>query len=350
MINNQNIINKDLEPYIIAEIGVNHEGSFNKAIELIDLAKKGGANAAKFQSYKAETLASKDSPSYWDTSKEKTRSQFELFKKYDCFEAKDYLELAEYCKKIDIDFLSTPFDDSSIDFLTPLIPFFKVASADITNVPFLRKIARKNKPIVLSTGAANLSEIDLAVNTIKDISGEFPALMHCILCYPTRNENANLSMIKHLKRSFPESIIGYSDHTIPDDQMTTILSSYLLGAKIIEKHFTDNKKLQGNDHYHAMDINDLIFLKKNIIKIKTLVGNASYKYPIKEENISRKNARRSIVTNHKMQSNHIIREEDITYKRPGTGISPIFWDEIIGKKIKRNLPGDYLLKWSDILD
>lgn len=338
------------KPYIIAEIGVNHEGSFKKAIELIDLAKKGGADAAKFQSYKANTLASKNSPSYWDTSKESTKSQYELFKKYDLFNQKEYIELSEYCKKVNIDFLSTPFDDDSVEFLSHLVPFFKVASADITNIPFLRKIAHKGKPIVLSTGAANLSEIEIAVSTIKEISGYYPELMHCILCYPTKDENANLSMIKHLKTCFPESVIGYSDHTIPDKSMTTVVSSFLLGAQIIEKHFTYDKKLPGNDHYHAMDINDLKNLKVNLNKVIKLLGIEKYKKPIKEEEISRKNARRSIVTKYNLKVNHILKEEDITYKRPGTGISPIYWDEIIGKQLRVNVSEDHLLKWSDLND
>ena len=147
------IISSESKPYIIAEIGVNHEGSMDQAKRLIDLAKEGGADAAKFQTYKADTLASKQSPAYWDLTKESTKSQHELFKKYDAFNPDDYLRLAQYCNNQNIDFLSTPFDDDSIDFLEPVMPFFKIASADITSIPLLRKIAKKNKAIVLSTGA-----------------------------------------------------------------------------------------------------------------------------------------------------------------------------------------------------
>ncbi len=343
-------IDKYSKPYIIAEIGVNHGGSYEKAINLIDLAKKGGAHAAKFQSYKAGTLASKNSPSYWDNNMEPIKSQYQLFKKYDLFGPDEYISLAKYCKKINIDFLSTPFDDDSIDFLSPLVPFFKIASADLTNIPFLKKIASKNKPIILSTGAATLPEIELAVNTIQEISGNLPALMHCILCYPTRNKDANLLMIKHLKRSFPECIIGYSDHTIPDSSMTSIISSFLLGAEIIEKHFTYDKSLKGNDHYHAMDIDDLTHLMNLLEKVNILVGKQKIKKPIKSEFISRQNARRSIVLKNSLNSNHTIKEEDITYKRPGTGISPIHWEEVIGKRTKMKLESDYLLKWSDLLE
>ncbi len=338
------------KPYLIAEIGVNHEGDFDKAIELINLAKDGGADAAKFQSYKADTLASKNSPSYWDTNLEPTRSQYELFKKYDSFEEREYIDLARHCENIGIDFLSTPFDDKSIEFLDPLVPFFKIASADLTNIPFLRKVARKNKPIILSTGAANLAEIDIAVSTIEEISGKNPSLMHCILSYPTSNEDANLAMIKHLKRSFPKCIIGYSDHTIPDSSMTTVVSSFILGAEIIEKHFTFNKALEGNDHYHAMDKNDLRNLNKILDKVSILIGKASIKRPIESEFLSRKNARRSIVLKNNLSANQMITENDITYKRPGTGISPLFWDDIIGKKVKYELKEDYVLRWSDVID
>ena len=170
------IIYPDSRPYIIAEIGVNHEGSLSQAKRLIDLAKEGGADAAKFQSYKADTLASKNSPAYWDTNKEPTQSQHELFQKYDQFNTEDYIALKEHCDKSEIEFISTPFDDNSIESLNSLVPFFKIASADITNIPFLRKITRKRKPILLSTGASTIDEINenlkkivknLGINTNK---------------------------------------------------------------------------------------------------------------------------------------------------------------------------------------
>ena len=198
------ILKEGCDPYIIAEIGVNHEGDFEKAKKLIYEAKEGGADAAKFQSYKASTLASKNSPSYWDTNKEKTKSQYELFKKFDSFNEKEYVALAEFCNSIDISFLSTPFDNESIDYLYPLVPFYKIASADITNVPFLRKVAKKNKPIILSTGASNLDEINFAIKTIKDCKNNEIGLLHCILNYPTNNIDANLSMITSLKEKYPD--------------------------------------------------------------------------------------------------------------------------------------------------
>ncbi len=336
------------DPYLIAEIGVNHEGDFNMAINLINLAKEGGANAAKFQSYKANKLASKNSPSYWDTTKETTKSQYDLFKKYDSFSEKEYCKLAEHCKKVGIDFLSTPFDDDAVDFLEPLVPFFKIASADINNIPMLRKVAKKNKPIVLSTGASSLSEIDTAISTINEVNKLDISLLHCILNYPTPNEKASLEMIKNLTKVYPELIIGYSDHTLPDENMLSLVTSYILGAKIIEKHFTHDKNLEGNDHYHAMNIDDIKNFRKIINKIKILKGNNYLKKPIQSEKLSRANARRSIVTKREINAGEIIEEIDITYKRPGTGISVTHWDDVIGKVVNRKLEEDHILNWQDL--
>ena len=338
------IISKLSKPYIIAEIGVNHEGSMKKAKKLISLAREGGADAAKFQTYKADTLASKNSPSYWDTTKEPTTSQHELFQKYDKFSKEDYVELSEYCKSINIDFISTPFDNNSVDYLDSLMTFYKIASADITNIPLLRKIAKKEKPVVLSTGASTLKEIDLALKTLDHYGCKEVALLHCILNYPTPFEKANLNMIKGLKEAYPNNIIGYSDHTLPDDEMSSLVAAYTLGAVIIEKHFTDDKSLPGNDHYHAMDVEDLKCYIKIIDKLYNSLGS-SIKKPIKSEQISRLNARRSIVLKTNIHSGHILQESDITYKRPGTGISTLYWDEVIGKKVNKDLLEDDILQW-----
>jgi len=341
------IIYPDSKPYIVAEIGVNHEGSMDQAKKLIDLAKEGGADAAKFQSYKANSLASKNSPAYWDTNKEPTQSQHELFQKYDQFEPKDYITLAKYCKTNEIDFISTPFDDQAIEFLYPLMPFYKVASADITNIPFLRKIAAKGKPVVLSTGASTLGEIDTALDTLEKSGCYDIALLHCILNYPTPFEHAHLRMIKCLIKAYPKNIIGYSDHTLPDDAMTSLVTAHLLGAVVIEKHFTHDKTLPGNDHYHAMDVNDLKRFVELINQIYTSVGPDEIKKPIETEEISRLNARRSIVLARDVSTGQELTEDDLTYKRPGTGISPLHWDEVIGLKVKSNFNSDHILQWKD---
>ena len=342
------VISNNSKPYIIAEIGVNHEGSFDQAIKLIDLAKKGGADAVRFQSYKANTLASKNSPAYWDKSKEPTSSQHELFKKYDSFNEGEYTALSKYCNNIGIEFLSTPFDDDSIDFLDSLMPFYKIASADLTNLPLLRKVAKKNKPIVLSTGASTLGEIDVAIEILRTNNCNEIVLLHCILNYPTNDNNANLSMISNLKKTYPEYVIGYSDHTLPDENMTSLVTSYLLGAKVIEKHFTHDKLLPGNDHYHSMDVNDLKNFKSILKKVDILKGNENIKKPIATESISRLNARRSIVLVKNVEAGHVLTELDLICKRPGTGISPLYWDEVIGCVVLSSIKEDSTLQWNDL--
>ena len=343
----KNITNKSL-PYIIAEVGVNHEGSFNKAIELIDLAKEGGANGVKFQTYKADKIASKNSPSYWDLGKESTTSQHELFKKYDNFNESDYRSLAKHCRQIDIDFLSTPFDNDCVDYLNEIMPFFKISSSDITNYPLLKKVALTRKPILLSTGASNIDEIKSSIDFLKKNGSNQIAILHCILNYPTADKNGNLGMIIGLKNEFPNHIIGYSDHTLPDENMTSLTTSFILGARIIEKHFTFNKNLNGNDHYHAMDVNDLKKLKRIISKSYKLIGTKIKKEIIPEEEIARKNARRSLVLKKDMSLGDIIYEDDLICKRPGEGISPISIKKVIGKSITRDLKEDHILNWKDI--
>ena len=340
------IISPKSRPYVIAEIGVNHEGSLDLAKRLIELAKEGGADAAKFQTYKADTLAVRDSPFYWDLSSESTRSQHELFKKYDSFNAPDYVALAEYCTNVGIEFLSTPFDDAAIEFLDPLVRFYKIASADLNNLPFLKKVAAKGKPVVLATGASTLPEISMAVDTLSRGGCHDIALLHCVLNYPTKNVDAHLGMIRGLQRSFPNFIIGYSDHTHPDESMIPLLTAHMLGAVILEKHFTHDKMLPGNDHYHAMDVNDLKRFQELVNRAHSLIGDLEVKSPLASENVSRRNARRSLVLRCDLPAGHHLTADDLTYKRPGTGIGPEHWDEVIGQALSRNCRADEILKWS----
>jgi N-acetylneuraminate synthase len=335
-------------PYVIAEIGVNHEGSLATAKLLIESAKRGGADAAKFQTYKAGLIASKFSPSYWDTSKEPTTSQYELFTKYDSFGEAEYKELAQHCKKHEIEFVSTPFDLGAVDMLNPLVRYFKIASADITNPPLLKKVAETRKPVILSTGASNIGEIDAALAILRSAGASEICLMHCILNYPTRNENAHLGMLIDLRNRYPELLLGYSDHTLPNEQMTSLVSAHLLGAVVLEKHFTLDKTLPGNDHYHAMDERDLARFQVNVKKVHELLGPTQLKAPIATEEISRLNARRSIVLTRNLKSGQKITQEDLVAKRPGTGISPMSWDDVIGKSVIRDLPEDHILTWDDL--
>ena len=343
-----NLKKRDLfNPYVIAEIGVNHDGSIKKAKLMIDQAKKGGADCVKFQTYKANLLASKNSPYYWDIKKENTKSQYLLFKKYDMFDYDDYINLALYCKKKSIDFLTTPFDNDSVDALDKYLKFYKVASADLTNYPLLEKISTKKKTVILSVGASTIDEINSAVFFLKKNGIKNIILLHCILNYPTDFKNANLEKIDLLKRKYKNSIIGYSDHTLPDQNMSSLVLASLKGAKIIEKHFTYNKKLKGNDHYHAMDYKDLIVYKNILSKFKIINGTANYD-PKKLEKKARQNARRSIVLKKDLKKNSILKKDDLISKRPGTGISPSDIHKIIGKKINKNLKEDYILQYKDI--
>ena len=328
-------------PYIIAEAGVNHEGNIDLAKRLIDEAKEGGADAIKFQTYKAHLIASKQSPSYWDTTKEKTKSQYELFKKYDSFWKKEYEELKLYCDKTDIEFLSTPFDVESALFLNDLMEAFKISSSDITNKPFIEYMAKFDKPIILSTGAATLNETNEAVSWIAKFGNQL-SLLHCILNYPTKDENANLGMIRGLKKEFPDNIIGYSDHTQPGD-MSILETAFLLGAQIIEKHFTFDKTLPGNDHYHAMDKEDLKLFKTKIDGKIKLIGNIDLDY-IPGEEISRQNARRSLVAANDIKVGDKIRLSDLTWKRPASGVSPKYIDSVVGKIAKKDIVEDDVIK------
>lgn len=329
-------------PYIIAEAGVNHEGSMDLAHRLIDEAQEGGAHAIKFQTYKAHTIASKDSPSYWDTSKESTTSQFELFKKYDSFWKKEYVALKEHCIKMEIEFLSTPFDIESATFLNDLMDVFKISSSDITNLPFIEYICQFGKPIILSTGASYLWEVQQAVEVISKY-GLPVCLMHCILNYPTTDENANLGMIIDLIQKFPDTVPGYSDHTLPNE-MDTLQIANLLGAAVLEKHFTHDKTLPGNDHYHAMDKEDLKFFLNKMDLVYSLVGDRK-KHPLESEEISRLNARRSLVAQKAIAKGEKVMADSLTWKRPASGISPKEIDHLVGKTALEDIAEDTILHW-----
>lgn len=331
------------KPYIIAEAGVNHEGCMKIAKRLCDEAKEGGADAIKFQTYKANTIASKDSPAYWDITKEPTLSQYELFTKHDKFWKDEMQELKKYCDEIEIEFMSTPFDIESAIFLNEMMDVFKISSSDLTNKPFIEFICDFGKPIILSTGASSLSEIAEAVSWIEK-KGNPLSLLHCVLNYPTPNKNANLGMILDLKTRFPDKIIGYSDHTLPEEMKVSEVAT-LLGSVIIEKHFTHDKTLPGNDHYHAMDKNDLKLFKINLDKTFEILGSFKIE-ALEDEAPARQNARRSLVALKDIEKGKTIRKEDLTFKRPASGVSPKFIDEIVGKTALIDIKEDDVLKWN----
>jgi sialic acid synthase SpsE len=340
---NNNILTEESRPFVVADAGVNHENDIDIAKKMIDDVARAGADAIKFQTYKAEKIASRNSPAYWKTGE----TQYEYFKKYDKFGEEDYCELAEYAKEKNIVFMSTPFDPEAVDFLDELVPVFKISSSDITNIPFIRYIATKDKPIFLSTGASTIGEINDAVTSIEKEGNRQIVILHCILSYPTKYEDANLNMIIHLKKTFPNHLIGLSDHTLPDKNMLVLTTAVLQGAKVIEKHFTFDKSLKGNDHYHSMDFHDLKTFTKNLDLLEKILGQ-SEKKPLKTEMPARKYARRSIVAKTGIPQGTTITEDMLDFKRPGTGIAPKFLELVVGRTAKKDIKNDRIIRWKDI--
>lgn len=354
---NSVIINRALEGefVLIAEIGVNY---YDIAIKygitpmeaaklMINEAKLAGVHAVKFQSYKASSLATKNSPSYWDNNEESTKSQYELFRKFDSFSYDEYKELADYCKELNIEFLSTAFDFESADYLFDLMNVYKISSSDLTNLPFIQHQAKKGKPILLSIGASDKPEIDQALQVIKNNNNEPIVLLHCVLEYPTPYEHANLNRITTLKEKYPGLIIGYSDHTRPDFNADVIKTAYALGALVIEKHFTLDKTIPGNDHYHAMDQLDARNILDGIKFIQNIRGSYEIRH-LESEGLSRLNARRSIVAKVNIKSGEKITQNVVTFKRPGDGIPPSEIDSILGKEAKIDISEDSIIRMSDL--
>lgn len=342
-------------PYLIAEIGVNY---FDTAREMnitpleaaklyIDKVVESGADCAKFQSYKAKTIASKKSPAYWDINKEPTNTQYELFLKHDSLGKEEYRELSEYTHSKGIDFTSTPFDYDAADYLEEMVDFYKISSSDLSNLPFIHYIGAKGLPVILSVGASYLSEVDEAIRTLKSAGCKNITIMHCVLSYPTDAKDANLRVIKTLRDVFTDVKIGYSDHVAPDNTMMTLAAAYMLGAEVIEKHFTLDKLLSGNDHYHAGDPRDFKKAIANFKWIDKVLGSPN-KTVLECEVISRREARRSLVLTRNMKKGETIKDTDVMSKRPGTGISPIYTNIVLGRKVMQDIEEDTVLTWDMI--
>ena len=340
------------KPYLIAEMGVNfYDTAKSLNIEPIEAAKlyidkaaEAGVDCAKFQSYKANTIVSKNSPAYWDTTKEPTKTQYELFLKHDRFGEKEYRELCDYTHEKGLDFTSTPFDYASVDYLEDMVDFYKISSSDLSNIPFIRYIGSKGKPVYISVGAAYLSEVDEAIRNLKEVGCKEIVIFHCVLSYPTDPKDANLRVIETLKKNFPDVKVGFSDHVAPDEGMITLATAYLLGAEVIEKHFTLDKTLPGNDHYHAGDPEDFRKAIANFKLIDSILGSAE-KTVLDCELVPRREARRSLVLTRDMKKGEVISEKDIMAKRPGTGISPQYTEIVVGRKILQDLAEDTVLTW-----
>jgi len=335
-------------PFLIAEAGVNHEGVLSRAIEMVDAAAEAGADMIKFQSYKAESLASRHSPAYWDRRQEPAGSQYELFQRYDALDVADYRKLAERCRDRGIQFCTTPFDLRFVDALDPLLSCHKVASADITNVPLLRAVGSKGKPVLLSTGASTLGEAEAALRVLDGAGAPAVGLLHCVLQYPTELANANLRAIAQLAAVFPERTIGYSDHVPPNDDCLALLLAWLQGAQVLEKHFTLDKALPGNDHYHAMDPDDVVAFRRRCAETSALLGHGR-KTVLPCEEPARIHARRSLVAARALPRGTRITPELLVAKRPGHGISPEHHDQVVGRVVGVDVAADQVLTWDQLL-
>ncbi len=333
---------------IIAEAGVNHLGRMDYAEELIKTAKRAGADIIKFQTYKAKNLTIRDAPRFWNWEGERDDkgSQYDSYSILDSFGRKEYEKLFSLCEQYGIEFLSTPFDNESAKMLVDIgMKGFKIASGDITNIPFIRYIGSLKLPVLLSTGASTIDEIRNAVEVIEENGCTNIGIMQCTLCYPTEPENANLNAIKHIASEFKKHLIGLSDHTLG-----TIIpaASILYGVSFIEKHYTFDKTLPDSaDHWLSLDEKKLSQLVEYVRILEKSLGE-SHKQKMPCETDTHKFARRSLVSQKNLRKGHILTQNDLTCKRPGTGLPPAYYDRFIGRKTKRDIPEDTLLKISDI--
>jgi len=331
--------------YTIAEAGANHDGELKKAFKLIDAAVKANADSIKFQTYTADKLTTKNAPKYWDDGK-KNESQYDVFKKLDSLSDDDWKQIFDYAKQKKITCFSTPFDEESVDLLYKLnTPAFKIASADITHIPLIRHIAKKQLPIFLSTGMASDEEIQESIRTIEDCGNNKIILMHCMTSYPTKHEDANLEIIRTLIAKYPNYIIGYSDHTIG---ITVPVCSLFYGSKAIEKHFTFNSELETSpDHRLSLDTNGFSEMVKSL-RMAEISKGKSHRVKFDVESEAVKYARRSIVAKKRISKGSKISQDMLVIKRPATGIYPKFIDEIIGCIAARDIEEDTPIQWDDV--
>lgn len=325
--------------YIIAEAGVNHNGSFELACKLVDAAKKAGADCIKFQTFKSENLVSHTAKKA-EYQKKTTgdSSQQEMLKKLE-LSFDEFLQLKSYCEKVGICFLSTPFDFDSIDFLNTIdMPFWKIPSGEVTNLPYLLALAKTNKPVVMSTGMCTLQEIRDAVKVLKENGINDIKLLHCNTEYPTPFEDVNLKAMQTLRDELLLEV-GYSDHT---KGIEVPIAAVALGATIIEKHFTLDRNMEGPDHKASLEPNELAAMVSAIRNIEKAIGTGE-KAPSPSEKKNMAIARKSIVAKAKIKAGEVFTEDNITVKRPGTGISPMKWFEVLGTKAVRDFDEDELI-------
>ena len=329
------------KPYIIAEAGVNHNGSFDLARKLVDEAVKAGADCVKFQTFVPEKLVSRyaEKADYQKASTDENESQLSMLKKltlsYD-----NYRDLARYAVSQGIDFCTTAFDEESISFVHELgCKFWKIPSGEITNYPYLVQVASYQEPIVMSTGMSNLKEVREAVDVIRKYSKASLILLHCNTEYPTPFCDVNLMAMKRMQEEFG-CLVGYSDHT-PGIEIP--IAATALGAVIIEKHFTLDKNMPGPDHKASLNPNELCELVQKVRNVNSALGNGE-KIIQKSEEKNLNIARKSIVAACKIKKGDLFSVKNLTAKRPGDGISPMRWNEIIGREAKRDFEEDELIE------
>lgn len=330
---------------IIAEAGVNHNGSVEIARKMVDVAKACNVDIIKFQTARPESLVSRFAPraQYQKRNTSKEESQLEMLKSL-MLEQAEYEELYWYCRRKDIHFLSTPFDLESIEFLSRLdMPFWKIPSGEITNYPYLVKIGETNKKVVMSTGMSTLQEIESAVRLLKESGCPSITLLHCNTQYPTPFEDVNLSVMAELKNKFDVEV-GYSDHTMG---IEIPIAAAALGASVIEKHFTLDRNMEGPDHKASLEPSELKEMVRAVRNIEKAIGD-SEKQPTGSEKENMPIARKSIVAKTKIHKGEIFTEQNITTKRPGNGISPMRWKEVLGQYAVKDFEEDEMIVLSEV--
>ncbi len=332
--------------YVVAEIGINHNGDVDLAKEMVEEARKCGLDAVKFQAFKAKEFVSDPSGTYTYGSRGRivTESMFEMFRRYE-FDEAEWKEVFGYCKNKNIEFFVTPQNPSDLDFILSIadIPVIKVGSDDLTNLELLEYYAKKNKPLIISAGMAYISEIEDAVNTIRNTGNSDLIVLHCVSSYPADATEVNLKRMLTIKRAF-DVVVGFSDHTIGS---TAALGAVVLGAKIIEKHFTMDKNLPGPDHWFSANPDEMRELVDGIRFIERALGSGVIE-PTPKELEMRKIARRSIVAAKNIDKGDTITRNAVTFKRPGTGLTPKFINYIIGRKAKVDIKRNELITFDKI--
>jgi N,N'-diacetyllegionaminate synthase len=343
---NGRLVGPGQPPYIIAEIGSNHNGDMDLCKRMIDEAKRCGADAVKFQSWSKNSLISKAEYSrntaYADTHRH-FGSLEAMVEKYQ-FTAEQHFEVAAYCKKVDIHFMSSAFAPEEVDLLASMdTPAIKVASMDVTHLPLLAHMAKSGKPIILSTGMASMAEVATAMQTLQDNGAKEISLLHCISIYPPEYKDIHLNNMKTLQDTF-DVPVGFSDHSIG----TAIpLAAIALGACIIEKHFTTNKDMEGWDHWISADPAELEVICREGNNIFHALG--SFTRIVSEAELAKRSKfRRRIVLKRAVKAGETLTFEDLDYKRPGTGISPNECPYVVGRKINKDLEADAELEWHDL--